>query len=115
MLETTVTSYAQAEVIEVTGRVDSTNADDLRNVLQSRLDDGIHSLVVDLTNTDYMSSAGLRELVAGLKRAKQSGGDLRLCSANPRVTEVLQLAGLLSIFLLFPTRDAALESFNQPN
>ena len=55
--------------------------------LDERLDSGNRNIVVDLNQVDYMSSAGLRELVAALKRAKTSGGDVRSERALERVAE----------------------------
>ena len=50
-------------------------------------------------------------MVAALKKAKQSGGDLRLCTPSERVLEVLDLAGLDSIFQIFDDQVAAVGSF----
>ena len=50
--------------------------------------------MLDLGGVEYMSSAGLREMVRVLKRVKRSGGDLRIANPSDRVKEVLELAGL---------------------
>jgi anti-sigma B factor antagonist len=58
-----------------------------------------------------MSSAGLRAMVAALKTARRHNGDLRIANPSSRVTEVLQLAGLTSIFEVFPNQVDAVGSF----
>jgi anti-sigma B factor antagonist len=58
-----------------------------------------------------MSSAGLRELVTALKKVKRGTGDLRLASPSQRVLEVLELAGLDSIFEIFTNQVEAVGSF----
>ena len=85
-------------VVKITGRVDSNTAPDVEKALQELIDADRHQVVLDLQDTDYMSSAGLRVLVSTLKAAKKSGGDLKLAQPSGRVKEVLDLAGLTPVF-----------------
>jgi anti-sigma B factor antagonist len=110
-MEITVKQMKRVDLVEVSGRVDSSNAADLGTALSERITKGTLNVVVDLAKVDYMSSGGLRELVAGLKRVKKDGGDLRLANPSERVREVLQLAGLDSIFQIFDDQVQAVASF----
>jgi anti-anti-sigma factor len=110
-INVTVKELARVDLIEVGGRVDSSTAIELGAVLSDRMGVGNNNLVVDLSGVEYMSSAGLRELVAGLKKAKTAGGDLRLCAVSERVGEILQLAGLDAIFQIFDDQVSAVGSF----
>lgn len=67
--------------------------------------------MLDLESVDYLSSAGLRVMVTCLKQVKRGSGDLRLAAPSPRVSEVLELAGLNSIFQVYPTQVDAVGSF----
>lgn len=98
-------------LFEVSGRIDSTNANELGEALNAAIDAGRTQIVIDLSNVEYMSSAGLRELVAALKKVKRGTGDLRLASPSERVMEVLELAGLDSIFEIYPNQVEAVGSF----
>jgi anti-sigma B factor antagonist len=110
-MEITITEMNRVDLVTVTGRVDSSNAGQLGERLGEQVDSGSLNMVVDLSGVEYMSSAGLRELVAALKRVKKDGGDLRLASPSDRVREVLDLAGLSSIFEIFDDQVAAVGSF----
>ena len=101
----------RVDLFAVSGRVDSSTATDLGKALNTRIDNGTLNIVVDLSQVDYMSSGGLRELIAALKRVKKDGGDLRLSSPSARVREVLELAGLASIFQIFDEQVKAVGSF----
>lgn len=57
--------------------------------------------MLDLLDTEYLSSAGLRVLVAMSKAAKQGGGELKLAQLAQRVREVLDLAGLTPVFHIY--------------
>jgi len=98
-------------VVKVVGRVDSATAPDLEKSLQSLVDSDRNQIVLDLQETEYMSSAGLRVLVTMLKAAKKNGGDLRLSQLSLCVKEVLELAGLTPVFGIYPDVIEAVGSF----
>ena len=98
-------------LFEISGRVDSTNAVELGTVFNTAIDAGRAQIVVDLSAVEYMSSAGLRELVSALKKVKRGTGDLRLAAPSARVQEVLELAGLDSVFQIFQNQVEAVGSF----
>jgi anti-sigma B factor antagonist len=98
-------------IVKVMGRVDSATAPDLEKALQGLLEAERSRIVLDLQETDYMSSAGLRVLVAAHKTAKKSGGGLGLAQPSARVLEVLELAGLTPVFDIYPDVLAAVGAF----
>lgn len=110
-MEIKTSDLKRVTLLEITGRIDSTNANELGEALNSAIDAGRTQLVLDLENVEYMSSAGLRELVNALKKVKRGTGDLRLAAIAPRVMEVLELSGLDTIFEIFDTQVEAVGSF----
>ncbi len=110
-METTISEMRRVTLVEVSGRVDSTNAVQLGETLNSQIDAGRLQLVVDLSAVEYMSSAGLREMVAALKKVRNLNGDMRIATPSERVKEVLDLAGLSAIFQIFPTQVEAVGSY----
>ncbi len=80
-MEITATEMNRVLLLALEGRIDSSNASQLGEVFNTWFGKGKNNFVVDLEKVDYISSAGLRELVSALKRARQEGGDLRLCGA----------------------------------
>lgn len=98
-------------VVSVSGRVDSATAPELEAALKKLVEAASAQIVLDLNGVEYMSSAGLRAMVATLKSAKRVNGDLRIANPSPRVDEVLRLAGLTTIFSIYRSRDEAVGSF----
>ena len=98
-------------VVKVSGRVDSATAPELEKSLQGLLDSGRNQIALDLQATEYMSSAGLRVLVAMHKAAKKNGGGLCLAQPSARVKEVLELAGLTPVFTVYGDLVEAVGSF----
>jgi len=64
--------------------------------------------IVDLSNLEYISSAGLRAILAALKRANASGGKLVLAAPRPSVVEVFEISGFITLAPVLPDRKAAL-------
>ncbi len=110
-MDVNIKSYKRVDVVKVSGRVDSATAPDLEKSLQQLAESGRHHIVLDLQDVDYLSSAGLRVMVSTLKSVKRWNGDLKVAAPSPRVSEVLQLAGLNSIFEVYPTQVEAVGAF----
>ena len=106
-----VSEIKGVQVIEITGRMDGELAARMGQALDEVLSQGHDRLVLDLGSVDYISSPGLREIVRAYKRAQAGGGDLRIANPSDRVKEVLELAGLDSIFEIYPTQVEAVGSF----
>ena len=75
------------------GRVDTITAPELEAAVVT---DGIDELVFDLAQVDYISSAGLRVLLASQKR--MAGKTMKIANAKPAVKEVFDITGFSDIF-----------------
>lgn len=111
MIEINVSDRDAITLVEVRGRVDSMNANELGESLSEQIEAGNTRLVLDLNSVEYMSSAGLREIVTALKKVKRASGDLRLAQPSDRVREVLEMAGLDTIFRIFQSQADAIGSY----
>lgn len=98
-------------LITVTGKIDSTTADEFGTSLNEMLAGGANQIVMNLEGVDYMSSAGLRQLIATLKKLQPNDGDLRLAAPTEHVLEVFTLSGLSSVFSIYDTQQDAINSF----
>jgi anti-sigma B factor antagonist len=105
-----VSHHGQWTVVEVGGEIDVATAPRLRERLISLVNDGQHQLVVSLEAVDFIDSTGLGVLISGLKRTRTHGGDLTLVCAEPRILKVFDITGLLNVFAVHGTVDAAVAS-----
>lgn len=111
MLDINVQSFKRVDLITVSGRVDSSTAPELEETLEERIGEGRHNLVLDLSDVNYLSSAGLRTLVSTLRTCKKKGGDVRIATPSERVTEVMSLAGLDTLFTSYDDVTVAVGSY----
>lgn len=111
MLDINIARNGDIILVEVNGRIDSMTANQFGEALNNTIEDGNINVVVDLGGVEYMSSAGLREIVAALKKAKRASGDVRVAQPTDRVMEVFEMAGLDTILQIFSSTQEAVGSF----
>jgi anti-anti-sigma factor len=101
----------QVTVVEIEGNLDTNTSVDAQQHINTLIDDGEVKLLFDFGRVDFVSSAGLRVLLATAKRLGGCGGSLRICGLNDEVNEVFEISGFSTILDVFPTRDDALTGF----
>jgi anti-sigma B factor antagonist len=111
MLDIEREKMARVDLITISGRVDSNTSPELVDALNTCLDENRYNLVLDMSDVDYLSSAGLRAMVSARRACNQHGGDVRVAAPSERVEEVLSLAGLDAIFQTYNSTVAAVGSF----
>jgi len=85
--------------IAIDGRLDSTTAPQLQEVLIPAFDE-IKEVELDLTQLVYMSSAGLRVLLMGLKTAKAKGAFMIVSGVSQEIMEVLGMTGFSDLLTI---------------
>ena len=97
-------------VLGLEGRLDATNSKILEEKVLAVIDGGETRFVIDLSQLNYVSSAGLRVFLLASKRLNPAGGKLVLCSLQEPVKQVFDIVGFYSIFSISSSRDEALKS-----
>ena len=97
-------------ILALAGRLDTETSADLELALQDLQVAGATRFLIDLAEISYVSSAGLRVLLALAKQLEGGRGTLRLCALNDAVKQVFDVAGFSRMFAIFPSRTAALGS-----
>ena len=93
----TITKNQEADKLTVTleGRLDTTTSPHLEGELRSAVN-GITELTFDLENLDYISSAGLRVLLAAQKVMNRQGG-MKVTNVKPEIMEIFDVTGFVDI------------------
>jgi anti-sigma B factor antagonist len=100
-----------ATVVTVNGSVDAVTTPRLTEALEAELEAGNTNLVADFGGVEYVSSAGLRTILATVKRARAEGGDLRVAAVQAGVEKVFELSGFTTIVRFFAHVDEAVASY----
>ncbi len=109
-MEITVKEIKQIELITIQGRVDSVEASHLEQALQAANHRGKYKLVIDMSQLEYMSSAGFRALAAAQRNNKRhKGGEVMLAQVPDHLREALEMIGFSEYFKIFDNVTSALE------
>jgi anti-sigma B factor antagonist len=84
----------------------------LRSVLQNLTARGEKNILLNLADVSYIDSAGIGELVAGFTSVTNRGGQLKLLNLTKRVTDLLQITKLYTVFDVHDNEVHALRSFS---
>ena len=84
--------------LKLEGRLDTTTAPQLENELSENLD-GVTELIIDFAELSYISSAGLRVLLATQKKMNKQGS-MKLVNVNEIVMEVFEITGFVDILTI---------------
>jgi anti-sigma B factor antagonist len=99
------------QIIAFEGNLDTNTSPEAETKINELIEAGEQKLLVNFEQLNFISSAGLRILLATFKKLNASGGDLRICSLNPTVQEVFHISGFITILNVKNTEEEALSSF----
>ena len=99
-------------VIDLDGRITLGDGSALlRDLIRENLDQGRKKLLLNLAAISYLDSTGLGELVSGYRLVKSNGGELKLLNLNKKVTDLLQVTKLYTVFDIHNDEAQAVASF----
>jgi len=99
-------------IVQMEGRIvlgEESNA--LRESVKTLLADNKKKIVLNMDNVTYIDSAGLGTLVAAFHSARAQGAVLKLANLGSKFQEVLQVTKLMTVFEVFDSEAAAVQSF----
>lgn len=110
-LEIELKGTSEIALLELSGQIDSYTAEEITKIIDTHISNGNFKVIVDLTNIDYLDSAGLSALINMKTRLGKRTGDLRLVGLKGKAKEVFDLAGFTSLFNNFDSHEKAFEDF----
>ncbi|MFT7073266.1 MAG: anti-sigma B factor antagonist [Patiriisocius sp.] len=96
-LEVKTIEVNEAKVVHLKGNLDTNTAPDAEKEINKWLENGSLKMVINLKDTNYVSSAGLRIFLATAKKMAAAGGVVKWCNANEVVQEILDISGFSTI------------------
>jgi anti-anti-sigma factor len=109
-MEISATLLDDVAAVAVKGRLDSSNADGLKERLSEIIHSGSSRLVIDLQDVIYISSAGFRTLLITARAVDKASGSMVLCGIAGEVKRLFDVAAFGELFTIVPTRDDALRA-----
>lgn len=99
-------------VLTPQGRLDAAGTRPFEAEWKQHIAAGHTRMLIDLQATHYISSNGLRTLLAAARAAKKHGGVVKLCCLSSRLLDIFEMAGFDRVLEIYPTREEAEKSFS---
>ena len=111
-MQVTTKQFKRCDLVKATGRIDSNTSPQLAEAFNTIIEDENFNIAFDMSDVDFISSAGLRVMIDVQKTCKQRNrGEMVLASVPERIYEALDLAGFVPLFKFFDTVVEAVGSF----
>lgn len=100
-------------VIDMAGRITLGEGSELlHDLVRQNLESGHKKIVLNLAGINYIDSTGLGELVSAYRQVKSQDGELKLMNLNKKVTDLLQITRLYTVFDIHIDEAQAVASFH---
>ena len=100
-----------AQVLSFEGNLDTSTSPEAEAKINELIEGGASKLLMNFEQLNFISSSGLRVLLATAKKLGPVGGDLRICALNPTVQEVFDISGFGTILAVSASEEEALAAF----
>ena len=110
MMEITEERRADILILRVSGKLDASTSKSLEDKILPLITPAQVKLIIELSQLDYISSAGLRVFILAAKRMNEAQGKMILCSLRDAVKQVFDIAGFSSFLTLAGSTEEAIKS-----
>jgi anti-sigma B factor antagonist len=105
-------SVGDVVVLDLKGKITLGEGDELlKDKVNSLVNQGHKKIVLNLADVPYIDSAGLGEVVRTYTTVSRQGGSLKLLNLTKRITDLLSITKLLTVFETFDSENEAVRSF----
>jgi anti-sigma B factor antagonist len=100
-------------VLDLKGKITLGEGDELlKDKVNSLVNQGQKKIILNLADVPYIDSAGLGEVVRTYTTVSRQGGSLKLLNLTKRITDLLSITKLLTVFETFDSENEAVRSFS---
>ena len=100
-------------ILDLKGKITLGEGDELlKDKVNSLVNQGHKKIVLNLADVPYIDSAGLGEVVRTYTTVSRQGGSLKLLNLTKRITDLLSITKLLTVFETFESENDAVRSFS---
>lgn len=112
-MQITERSVGDVMVLDVKGKITLGEGDEmLKDKVNSLVNQGQRKIILNLAEVPYLDSAGLGEVVRAYTTVSRQGGSLKLLNLTKRITDLLSITKLLTVFETFDSENDAVRSFS---
>jgi anti-sigma B factor antagonist len=114
-MQITERAVTDVMILDLKGKITLGEGDELlKDKVNSLVNQGQRKIVLNLAAVPYLDSAGLGEVVRAYTTVSRQGGSLKLLNLTKRITDLLSITKLLTVFDTFDSEEEAVRSFAAP-
>lgn len=98
-------------ILHISGRLDSLSSQEMEQRIAGLIEDGQTRILLDFRGVDYLSSAGMRMILATFKKVQGALGQMALCSVGDGVMDILKMSGFDELLHVYSTKEEAMRLF----
>jgi anti-sigma B factor antagonist len=111
-MKSEIRDLGDVRIIELSGKITIGSGDvKIRELIGDALEAGQNNVIFDLGGVTAIDSSGIGEMVACYTSVTKSGGQLKLMHLSPKITDILQVTQLITVFDIFDDEREAVGSF----
>jgi anti-anti-sigma factor len=107
-LQLHVERHGEVGVLEVSGYINNMGGEQIADVCNSMIDEGVHRFLLDLSGCKIVNSIGISILIEIIEKVNELGGKLGFCCVTPTIGKTFRIMGLLQHCTLHETREEGL-------
>ena len=109
--EITVRTSDDIHILEIKGELDAHTAPSLENEITGLIENGRHQIIVNFSELNYISSAGLGVFMAYIEVVRDLGGDIKFSNMQPNIYNVCDLLGFPTLYDIVDEEHEAIQKF----
>ena len=112
-MQITERALADVMILDLKGKITLGEGDELlKDKVNSLVNQGKKKIILNLAGVPYIDSAGLGEVVRTYTTVSRQGGSLKLLNLTKRITDLLSITKLLTVFETYDSEAEAVRSFS---
>jgi anti-sigma B factor antagonist len=113
-ITTSTRQVGDVTIVDIGGRIElGEESASVRDMVLQLLNNGHKKILLNLGAVDYIDSMGLGSLVAAFARVRKQGGEMKLLNLTNKVTDLMQVTKLYTVFDIMNDEVVAVKSFGQ--
>jgi anti-sigma B factor antagonist len=113
-IQTAIRHTGDVAIVDVSGRITLGEGNVvLREIVRELIEEGSNKILLNLHDVGYVDSSGMGELVKAYTTVRNQGGQLKLLNPSKRISDLLQMTRLASVFDLQADEASAVQSFTR--
>ena len=97
-------------VLHLKGRIDATNSGQVHEKITSEIKKGCDKMLVNFSEVNYISSAGLRVVIYASKSLAKNAGSFSICALNDNIKKIFEISGLVELFSIHDDLETGLNA-----